>query len=104
MIDYDDLFELIDLVESLLCCFAFAIWKMVIWKMNSYMLSASRNLSTTSEKLTEEWHDPREDICIILAEVENERKHKGVKQKQYNCPNCGAPVTGDRCEYCGTVF
>lgn len=21
-----------------------------------------------------------------------------------NCPNCGAPVTGGRCEYCGTIF
>ena len=21
-----------------------------------------------------------------------------------NCPNCGAPITGDHCEYCGTVF
>lgn len=21
-----------------------------------------------------------------------------------NCPNCGAPVIGARCEYCGTVF
>lgn len=21
-----------------------------------------------------------------------------------NCPNCGAPVRGARCEYCGTVF
>lgn len=20
-----------------------------------------------------------------------------------NCPNCGAPITGDRCEYCGTL-
>lgn len=20
------------------------------------------------------------------------------------CPNCGAPVKGDVCEYCGTVF
>lgn len=20
-----------------------------------------------------------------------------------NCPNCGAPLTGCRCEYCGTV-
>ena len=19
-----------------------------------------------------------------------------------NCPNCGAPFTGDKCEYCGT--
>lgn len=21
-----------------------------------------------------------------------------------NCPNCGAVRTGDKCEYCGTVF
>lgn len=21
-----------------------------------------------------------------------------------NCPNCGAPINGDKCEYCGTVF
>lgn len=21
-----------------------------------------------------------------------------------NCPNCGAPITGLLCEYCGTVF
>ena len=20
------------------------------------------------------------------------------------CPNCGAPITGSNCEYCGTVF
>lgn len=26
------------------------------------------------------------------------------KGKQLNCPNCGAPITGDRCEYCGTLF
>lgn len=24
--------------------------------------------------------------------------------KPLNCPNCGAPVRGDECEYCGTVF
>lgn len=21
-----------------------------------------------------------------------------------NCPNCGAPITGDACEYCETIF
>lgn len=21
-----------------------------------------------------------------------------------NCPNCGAPIKGSKCEYCGTVF
>ena len=24
--------------------------------------------------------------------------------KTTNCPNCGAPITGSRCEYCGTDF
>lgn len=24
--------------------------------------------------------------------------------KSLNCPNCGAPIVGDKCEYCGTVF
>lgn len=22
----------------------------------------------------------------------------------HNCPNCGAPIKGRQCEYCGTVF
>lgn len=22
----------------------------------------------------------------------------------YNCPNCGAAITGSKCEYCGTRF
>lgn len=21
-----------------------------------------------------------------------------------NCPNCGAPIDGEKCQYCGTVF
>ena len=21
-----------------------------------------------------------------------------------NCPSCGAPIAGEKCEYCGTVF
>ena len=21
-----------------------------------------------------------------------------------NCPNCGAPIKGHKCEYCGTIF
>lgn len=24
--------------------------------------------------------------------------------KETNCPNCGAPITGRKCEYCGTRF
>ena len=26
------------------------------------------------------------------------------KNKSTNCPNCGAPITGCKCDYCGTDF
>lgn len=26
------------------------------------------------------------------------------KQSELNCPNCGAPITGEYCPYCGSVF
>lgn len=29
---------------------------------------------------------------------------KDVMNEVLNCPNCGAPVTGEKCEYCGTVI
>lgn len=25
-------------------------------------------------------------------------------KEQTNCPNCGAPITSEKCPYCGTVF
>ena len=27
-----------------------------------------------------------------------------MKMNSYNCPNCGAVITTDVCQYCGTVF
>lgn len=24
--------------------------------------------------------------------------------KVYNCPNCGAPITNEKCPYCGTII
>ena len=33
-------------------------------------------------------------------------KAKRIKPREevLNCPNCSAPISGDRCEYCGTQF
>lgn len=28
----------------------------------------------------------------------------GILKRETNCPNCGAPINGKRCEYCGTWF
>lgn len=25
-------------------------------------------------------------------------------KREYNCPNCGAPISSEKCPYCGTVF
>ena len=27
-----------------------------------------------------------------------------LKDRILNCPNCGAPINGEKCEYCGTRF
>ena len=31
-------------------------------------------------------------------------KKPKFREEMLNCPNCGAPISGDRCEYCGTQF
>ena len=32
------------------------------------------------------------------------KEEKVVVPKMTNCPNCGAPIKGHKCEYCDTVF
>ncbi|MBR2256361.1 MAG: zinc ribbon domain-containing protein [Blautia sp.] len=27
-----------------------------------------------------------------------------ISEDAFNCPNCGAPINGDLCPYCGTAF
>lgn len=44
-----------------------------------------------------------EKVCHSLMEYTKkmiELHHEG----QTNCPNCGAAITSDKCEYCGTEF
>ena len=36
--------------------------------------------------------------------MNEKEKQKVVKMSNFNCPNCGAPISGDRCDYCGTQF
>lgn len=33
-----------------------------------------------------------------------QEKTGGEEKKMTNCPNCGAPISGDACQYCGTVI
>lgn len=47
-------------------------------------------------------------IDIRSTRMNRQAKNSEVKlsqdKSQKNCPNCGAPIIGDSCEYCGTVF
>lgn len=48
-------------------------------------------------------YELRTELCTVNIVTNNIRKTI-VDKYMYNCPNCGAPITGDKCEYCGTVF
>lgn len=37
------------------------------------------------------------------SEIMHMLKREPIKNKS-NCPNCGAPITGTECPYCGSVF
>ena len=39
--------------------------------------------------------------CVIDDDVTWE--YKKEEKVEGNCPSCGAPITGDKCEYCGRV-
>ena len=39
-----------------------------------------------------------------LLELANWTKTHSDTNKTTNCPNCGAPITSSKCEYCGTDF
>lgn len=42
-------------------------------------------------------------FCKKMKEYVDMKIELGVN-KRVNCPNCGAPITSMKCEYCGTDF
>ena len=36
--------------------------------------------------------------------IDYKARTTATRPRLLNCPNCGAPVTGQKCEYCGTRF
>ena len=79
-------------------------------------------LEKASHKRREEYQTHAEKFCechkkldgfepLYVMSPNEMRGNLGMKpvtthidEHLYNCPNCGAPITGDHCEYCGTVF
>lgn len=41
------------------------------------------------------------NVCVLEVD---ENPNKVSQHDLYNCPNCGAPLKHNYCEYCGTVF
>ena len=41
---------------------------------------------------------------VMLLDSVHERTLMKKLGNITNCPNCGAPITGSCCEYCGTIF
>ena len=39
-----------------------------------------------------------------FLELSNWTKTHSDTNKTTNCPNCGAPITSSKCDYCGTDF
>ena len=39
-----------------------------------------------------------------LIDIQMETAKITGNSDRTNCPNCGAPITGPFCEYCGTIF
>lgn len=51
-----------------------------------------------------ESHSFTKEIEELKSIVSQLLKSEEVKVVKNNCPNCGAPITGKRCEYCDTWF
>lgn len=81
--------------------------------MSDYMFkglsNAIQNLGSTLEQATVAFsdfsnatinitgNDVWETTCVGYREESPWEKVEG------NCPSCGAPITGEKCEYCGRV-
>ena len=44
------------------------------------------------------------DLVSLLKYDELVKQHMNKEYKFTNCPNCGAVITSEKCEYCGTHF
>ena len=43
-------------------------------------------------------------ITVTTSPATSAQETINTFDKLTNCPNCGAPITSSKCEYCGTVF
>lgn len=48
--------------------------------------------------------DTLKELSDYIKENDSNLNNNNSIKKQTNCPNCGAPITSYKCEYCGTRF
>ncbi len=61
---------------------------------------------TASELLANSLLTPNElrDLMGVLSIPDPDESRAETSRSSGNCRNCGAPVRGARCEYCGTCY
>lgn len=75
----------------------------VIYANDKPFATLTINDNTNSYSYIEPYSFNKE-IEELKSTVSQLLKSKEVKVVKNNCPNCGAPITGKRCEYCDTWF
>lgn len=71
-------------------------------RRQDYLDSIKKRVETCEQVISTECktlNEMCENIGLKPVQVQ-----KPLVERFGNCPNCGAPVTGNKCEYCGTVF
>lgn len=77
----------------------------------------SGNASKAAEELYNQYYESKRNEVLIAmldnraallrAELESKRDQLLFQNKKndiHNCQNCGAPLTSNKCEYCGTKY
>ena len=57
-------------------------------------------VSTLNAASSEDWMK-KNTVAVTTRGTNQSSMHPSAPR---NCPNCGAPVRGSECEYCGTIF
>lgn len=79
---------------------------MIVLKLN--VLASEKERKRILEDLKMQFNNEKIVLLPNYIDVEptNEKQNSEtpVAELVHNCPNCGAPITGNKCDYCGTVF
>ena len=75
-----------------------------------YSLIKAKDYGDEIQKAIDELNEATNNLSLslspydTLSELAYYTKTHSDTNKTTNCPNCGAPITSSKCDYCGTDF